>query len=606
MLLRNLLIIVAVAWFSVSTSAQNVIRVTIKTTTPNAAIFINGVERGVDSCLVRLRPDKYTIRATCEGRRDWEGEITFNGDVHSQIFRIPEMEQIRGTLSINYLPKGSDVYLNGEFLGKSPLVGDLAKRVPIGRHSVRVESKGYESFVGMVQINENETQTLQGELKLVDGSAAGYTQETPVKASKKLKQKKTKEEKKAEKEAKKRKKAEAKEKRRLEKEKANEEKRNKKAKKDAPKNTNFDNVYSLFKTTAAELYGKSSEVPEQILVALDSCYVKEGNTWFLLKVNFCFPEGSEALQRKLSSVLFSRESNSLMNEYQRFLRSFKEIRAFDKFGYNDSEIIELNVWMQPVVLGDIRSYIARFCKQWHEKKTNKSQLRLEYILYDAKADRVLTLQDVLVSERAKVIEDVARARNVFCHLGLRKDALITYFSKKNKRFPEGDIENEGYIKFSEFPEYFTNEFKQLTKLDWIEFERLKEKHEHVDISKNRALIETISGVVDLPDKNGVYQAVPHMPSFKGGDVELMQWLSRHIKYPVEAEKKNIQGRVVVSFVVDVDGAITDVKIVQPVEPSLDKEAIRVIESMPKWNPGRLGSGEVVRVGYTVPVTFRLQ
>ena len=107
------------------------------------------------------------------------------------------------------------------------------------------------------------------------------------------------------------------------------------------------------------------------------------------------------------------------------------------------------------------------------------------------------------------------------------------------------------------------------------------------------------------EETKVFDVVEQMPSFPGGDAALMQYLSSHIKYPVVAEENGIQGRVIATFVVERDGSITDVKVVKSVDPSLDKEAIRVLKSMPKWIPGKQ-NGAAVRVKYTVPVTFRLQ
>ena len=107
------------------------------------------------------------------------------------------------------------------------------------------------------------------------------------------------------------------------------------------------------------------------------------------------------------------------------------------------------------------------------------------------------------------------------------------------------------------------------------------------------------------EETKVFDVVEQMPSFPGGDAELMKFLSTHIKYPVVAEENGIQGRVIATFVVERDGSISDVKVVKSVDPSLDKEAIRVLKSMPKWIPGKQ-NGSAVRVKYTVPVTFRLQ
>ena len=107
------------------------------------------------------------------------------------------------------------------------------------------------------------------------------------------------------------------------------------------------------------------------------------------------------------------------------------------------------------------------------------------------------------------------------------------------------------------------------------------------------------------EETKVFDVVEQMPSFPGGPSALMQYLSSNIKYPVVAEENGVQGRVVCTFVVEKDGSITDVKVVKSVDPSLDKEAVRVVKSMPKWIPGKQ-NGSAVRVKYTVPVTFRLQ
>ena len=107
------------------------------------------------------------------------------------------------------------------------------------------------------------------------------------------------------------------------------------------------------------------------------------------------------------------------------------------------------------------------------------------------------------------------------------------------------------------------------------------------------------------EEQKVFDVVEQMPSFPGGPAALMQYLSSHVKYPVVAEENGIQGRVTVQFVVEKDGSVSDVKTMKSVDPSLDKEAERVVKSMPKWIPGKQ-NGSAVRVKYFVPVVFRLQ
>lgn len=106
------------------------------------------------------------------------------------------------------------------------------------------------------------------------------------------------------------------------------------------------------------------------------------------------------------------------------------------------------------------------------------------------------------------------------------------------------------------------------------------------------------------NRNSVYDVVEQMPSFPGGISGLRTYLNQNIRYPAEAQENCVQGRVVVRFVVEKDGHISDVTVLRSVDPSLDKEAVRVIRNMPRWSPGKQG-GEPVRVRYTVPVSFRL-
>ena len=103
----------------------------------------------------------------------------------------------------------------------------------------------------------------------------------------------------------------------------------------------------------------------------------------------------------------------------------------------------------------------------------------------------------------------------------------------------------------------------------------------------------------------VFDVVEEMPSFPGGNGALMSYLNSNTKYPVVAQENGVQGRVIISFVVERDGSISDVKVARSVDPSLDREAQRVVKSMPRWTPGKQ-NGQTVRVKYTVPVVFRLQ
>lgn len=103
----------------------------------------------------------------------------------------------------------------------------------------------------------------------------------------------------------------------------------------------------------------------------------------------------------------------------------------------------------------------------------------------------------------------------------------------------------------------------------------------------------------------VFFIVEEMPEFPGGELALRKFIAQSIKYPVIAQENGIQGKVYVNFVVDKDGSVTAAKVARGVDPSLDKEAMRVVNSLPKWKPGKQ-RGKAVKVSYTVPINFVLQ
>ncbi|MDE6277709.1 MAG: energy transducer TonB [Muribaculaceae bacterium] len=126
-----------------------------------------------------------------------------------------------------------------------------------------------------------------------------------------------------------------------------------------------------------------------------------------------------------------------------------------------------------------------------------------------------------------------------------------------------------------------------------------------DLNKKTIVHEVIAETKPVEEAPVSIAMVEQKPSFPGGEAAMYQWLSSNIQYPAVASEEGIQGRVVVEFVVGKDGSITNVKVLRPRHPALDKEAVRVIKSMPKWVPGR-NNGQPVKVTYTLPVTFKLQ
>ena len=110
---------------------------------------------------------------------------------------------------------------------------------------------------------------------------------------------------------------------------------------------------------------------------------------------------------------------------------------------------------------------------------------------------------------------------------------------------------------------------------------------------------------DSTAKEEVFMVAEQMPEFPGGMKEMLKFLQENVKYPENAMRNNVQGRVIVQFVVEKDGTLTEFKVARSVDPDLDAEALRVLQTMPKWKPG-MQRGKIVRVKFTVPVSFKLQ
>ena len=158
-----------------------------------------------------------------------------------------------------------------------------------------------------------------------------------------------------------------------------------------------------------------------------------------------------------------------------------------------------------------------------------------------------------------------------------------------------DVSKEDEIKSADELKETTTAFGQTN------FDQGTDDRNVVREHKNEVIVEEKTEV----EEEQVFTAVEQMPRFPGGDEALMKYLSSHINYPTMAMENNIQGRVVVQFVVQKDGKIGEVKVVRSVDRDLDKEAVRVCKSLPDFIPGKM-NGQAVAVWYTLPVSFKLQ
>ena len=150
--------------------------------------------------------------------------------------------------------------------------------------------------------------------------------------------------------------------------------------------------------------------------------------------------------------------------------------------------------------------------------------------------------------------------------------------------------------------------KQTTQLEIVQDDVEVEDIEiNADVDQNEVIEEYVAPEVEEEEvvEQEIFQIVEEMPAFPGGEQKLMEFVAKNVKYPQIARESGIQGRVFVSFVVEPDGSVSNVKVLRGIGGGCDEEAIRVVKSLPKWKPGKQ-RGKAVRVSYMLPVNFKLQ
>ena len=229
----------------------------------------------------------------------------------------------------------------------------------------------------------------------------------------------------------------------------------------------------------------------------------------------------------------------------------------------------------------------------YEKGLKKSRTKQRNLIYDEVNHRILKVEDVFAPQEAAHIKQLANTSSV--DMLMNDDLLMLGYQKNGKLVEQRDYNFDRDFRM------FNGKFLSLVGKDSLQME-----HDRAQKLKDTtaALVSGEKLVTAVETGEKVFDVVEQMPAFPGGQAALIKWISENVKYPSIAEENGIQGRVVCSFVVERDGSVTDVKVVRSIDPSIDKEAVRVLKKMPRWNPGRQG-GSPVRVKYTVPVTFRL-
>jgi len=168
-----------------------------------------------------------------------------------------------------------------------------------------------------------------------------------------------------------------------------------------------------------------------------------------------------------------------------------------------------------------------------------------------------------------------------------------FYKNDDKNGIKIPLENSQEVKIAFKDLGIENQHVSGTVFTLSKYQEYLAKNKQTDLTKKEKQIET----------EEIFTYVEQMPQFPGGDKEMNKWLSDNLKYPTKAKEQGIQGTVVLRFVIRHNGSISDVKVQRSLEPSCDKEAIRLIESMPQWIPGKQ-NGNTVNVSYTLSVRFR--
>ena len=319
--------------------------------------------------------------------------------------------------------------------------------------------------------------------------------------------------------------------------------------------------------------------------------------WFKIVANFSIHKQYPELEKACCKILFKTDSLPLQAAFKEHLNTYEKVQSPEKRMVYDDQKEEFTIRFENGVEGKYLCYFVNYKKLWVGENMAHSRNRTRNIIYDVVHNKVLTLEDVLVPEKVEEIKSVIG--DAFPQMGMNDKRLSVGCMKQGKLMA-------AELKYLDYPDAFTDQFKQL--LDWDEIEQtlkqataariLSQANQVVGSSDN---VATNASVIDV---NKVYDVVEQMPEFPGGQAAFLKWIADNIKYPTIAEENGIQGRVVCTFVVERDGSVIDVQIARSIDPSLDKEALRVLKGMPRWNPGKR-KGQAVRVKYTVPVTFKL-
>ncbi len=321
--------------------------------------------------------------------------------------------------------------------------------------------------------------------------------------------------------------------------------------------------------------------------------IKNNKQKYLLLLTLDIPQNTN-LQKCISGKMFGNYEDECIPAIFKFLDSHDH--HSNKVEQNMSEkmnIIQMKCKSQNVYKDYFISYsndVEREIKKPNKRAdTDLPKEKSEMFVMDMKKEKLLTVADMLNPEAIKKMELDENSTD----FTISRTGIITFYTTNG----DGKRQDKELAMSKDNMSMFSEYIKEIKKEEEKKMAEARKKFE--EIKKDSDLI------LDYEQDKSLFDIIDQIASFPGGDGKMMEWLSRNVKYPAVAEENGVQGRVIVRFVVGKDGSISNAHVIRSVDPSLDKEALRVVKAMPKWVPSKI-SGEAVSVWMKLPVTFNLQ
>lgn len=323
----------------------------------------------------------------------------------------------------------------------------------------------------------------------------------------------------------------------------------------------------------------------------DSCYVKSKDEWYLLKAEFNLPNSS-SLWKAVSQQLFHKETSSVDSAYNKYVQSFAEMHDTKKFIQTKERLIKLSAKFSSQLIGHCFNITVKYHKQWNEKKYLNEVIKEKNFIYDITNDKVLTIHDVFNTSKVNEIESYAADSLTYYMIANEKRVLLIYTKKDKYGNSTGLPRKTETLYYSTKTENFKNDYLNLFGFNSNQL-HLNEVQNKVIYKKesSRIIIETevdpqiVFDERDIDAGSNMSKMAYRLPQFNGGVKGIAAYINKNFKYPDEGWKRQLFGRLEVTFDVEPYGSISNIRITRSLDEVIDNEAVRVVSEMPNWTPG---------------------